>query len=293
MYKITFIFFAFFAFSNSIFSQDSLRNNLEINMQVVPLVSNVFDNFRKSSIFAIPKLKQVDNSSIMKYYKVLTKQTYTLRYNRINKKRTLEYGLGINYCKVRIFGLKLSNFYLVKPFYGRSIGGEINILGRFEDTDNNKNTFAFLSGLRIGGSYIFQTPKEIKVAKFKKELSINDNNPFYYKKINEVDSIQNFDFNLKPNVKNLYLKWSFIGDIRLNSKFSLNLGLDIPILRFFFYNHYKFLSGVFLFSTSFFTPIFKSYNFDLVHDEYLNENLAFSLKKSQATNINIGIKYHF
>ena len=69
------------------------------------------------------------------------------------------------------------------------------------------------------------------------------------------------------------------------------MGVEVPIIRLFFYNDKAFVPGVSLNTESFFTG-FNSFALDTRNSESFNKNVAYSLKKHHATSLNLGIRFY-
>jgi len=290
--KLFFISLLLFSFCG--YSQEKIKHSVSINVNITPLPF-MMDN-HSYLLFLKPRIKHIDNKDFVIYRKALTKQTYYFGYNVLFK-NNFNLGFKIGYCKVQNLGYSIrtndtSGFIIVNQLKSNYFGGEIDFLKQIKV---NKLGTNFIHGVRIGGGKLFRKPNDIKggvVADLNPKISSKYEKKSFTQEVYEVKDIKMYSIGDINDLYHFNIKYTFLVEQKITDKLSFLAGIDIPLIRLFFYNSVTFQTGLELNTDDFFTGL-KSYSLQVGDSESFNKNFAYSLKKNHATSLKLGVKYFF
>ena len=267
------------------YSQDDVFNlSVEFEYKIVPLLFH-----EDLGLFFKQKLINKNNSVYIENKKILFKGNYSLKLNFILPKKNNTISASLNYSKVGFKGKWVNlndstNFWIASSKHSNYFGADIRYLTRIEKTEK----FEVQQGVNLGFGILESSNSKISMA----EKKTSQYSQSYSKEgSTEVEVPFVYDLGFVPKVKDIYLNYSFLIEYDLLPNIGVYVGVEVPIIRLFFYNDKAFVPGVSLNTESFFTG-FNSYALDTRNSESFNKNVAYSLKKHHATSLNLGIRFY-
>lgn len=264
------------------FSELTAQNYLDFEFKTVPLIFGLDNNH--TGKFLSPKLTENDGKLFIIRKDRRIKSSYSLRYNFVNTKNNSSIGIGFRYSSLMAMGtyIKVENVGGLKffePFRSDYFGLNLRYLKLISDDD----VFIYF-GTTIGFGQVYRRNKKLRVGTF-------DNNSSWDKLI-EVESTENINIPLIKDLRDVNLNVNCILEKKITHYFSVSVGFEIPIIRFFFYNDRIFVPGISINNEDFFTG-FDSFIMNVDNVNTMNHNFAYSLKKSNASSLNVGLRYYF
>jgi len=246
-----------------------------------------------ADLFLNPEIKINSNTTDVFFKNSYTKQTYNLGYNRFIDNK-FEIGVNLTYCKVQNLGYYINtsdstSFILTEQLNAKYFGGELHLIKQKKETKKGLKSF---HGFRVGLGYLNRKSNTVKGGTFVKDtLDYISGESRFIQEIKEVKNIYDQNLNAKVGLFNFNIKYTIMLEKKLTDRISIIGGIDIPLMRLFFFNG-NIKSGIGLNTEDFFTG-FQSYSLYTNNSKSFNKNFAYSLKKNQATCLKLGIKYLF
>jgi hypothetical protein len=268
-----------------LYSQDSLFNmSIEYENKLIPLVFK-----DKKSMFLKHKVVIENNNLVLVDRRQWLKSIHNLKFNFYLPKISSSISIGASYAHVLLKGKFIrfddtTAYSLASNLYSNYYG--VNL--RYLKVKRINSDFNIQHGIELGAGALKAEKNNVQF--IKKENEIYGYSPKYYRKF-EINEPFDYELNISSKVYDLNLSYNLVFEYNINSKFSLLAGLEVPIIRFFFYDYYSFIPGISLNTESFFTS-YTSFSLGIRDTSSFNKNFSYSLKKHHATSFNFSIRYY-
>ncbi|PKR82007.1 hypothetical protein CW751_01330 [Brumimicrobium salinarum] len=255
---------------------------MEADFRLVPVLSSFYGEGNFYNIKSEQKNGLIRTTQRQNHFRT----AYSLRAYISTKSGKHLFGVGVRYSRStnnrgRVYHPdSLFSMLMTENLVADYIGGNFRML--FNPLKSNKLRFGFT----IGSGMLSGRNKTISLAHESEEIDPNG-----VSKTRKYLSEDVSDYNLGYQVKlyDLYLNGTFQYHLKIGKKTTLFTGIELPLLRLFFFNSQTRL-GLSLNNESFFTS-YESYVPSIGDQVSANKNFAFSLKKTNSLSLNFGICY--
>lgn len=268
------------SFSNA---QDSLsRITVEADFRLVPVLGAFYDESAFYRIKSEQKDGLIQTTQRLNYFRT----AYSLRAYISSKSGKHMFGVGIRYSRSTNYWGRvhhpdsMSSMLMTENLVADYIGGNFRML--FNPLKKNNIRFGFT----IGGGMLYGRDRTVSLAHESEEIDPNGLSKTR-RFLSEDASVYNLGYKVK--LYDLYLNGTFQYHFKIGKKTTLFTGIELPLLRLFFFNSQtKF--GLSLNNENFFTS-YESYTPFIGDQVSANKNFAYSLKKTNSLSLNFGICY--
>src|SRR5690554_1593678 len=267
-------------FSNA---QDSLsRITVEADFRLVPVLSSFYDESDFYKIKSEQKNGLLQTTQRPNYFRT----AYSLRAYISSKSGKYLFGIGVRYSRSTNYWGRvyhpdsMFSMLMTENLVADYIGGNFRML--FNPLKNNNLRYGFT----IGGGILSGRDKTVSLAHESEEINPNGLSKTR-RHLSEDVSVYNLGYQVK--LYDLYLNGTFQYHFKIGKKITLFTGIELPILRLFFFNSHTKL-GLSLNNESFFTS-YTSFTPSIGDQVSANKNFAYSLKKTNSLSLNFGICY--